>query len=62
MFQDNVKARLLQPAGRYVRAARAPNETRCRVQLMLQDEARRRIAQTIERAGVTLRPVQGKQS
>jgi len=59
MFQDNVKARVLQPDGSYVRAKRASGEPACRVQVMLQDDARRRMAQAIERAGVTLRPVTG---
>jgi polyphosphate kinase len=59
MFQDNVKARVLQPDGSYVRAGRASREPACRVQVMLQEDARRRMAQAIERAGVTLRPVTG---
>jgi polyphosphate kinase len=59
MFQDNVKARALQPDGTYVRAVRAAGEPACRVQVILQEDARRRMAQAIERAGVTLRPVTG---
>ncbi len=59
MFRDNVKARVLGPDGTYVRAAPGPNEPRCRVQVLLQDEAQRRAAQAIERAGVTFRPAPG---
>jgi polyphosphate kinase len=59
MFRDNVKARVLGPDGTYVRAAAGPNEPRCRVQVLLQDEAQRRAAQAIERAGVTFRPAPG---
>jgi polyphosphate kinase len=59
MFRDNVKARVLGPDGTYVRAAPGPNESRCRVQVLLQDEAQRRAAQAIERAGVTFRPAPG---
>ena len=57
MFRDNMKARALGPDGVYTRASPGPAEPACRVQVMLQEEARRRAAQAIERAGVTFRPV-----
>jgi polyphosphate kinase len=59
MFRDTVKARSLNPDGVYTRVAAVPNEPPCRVQHALQEEARRRSAQALERAGVTLRPSRG---
>ena len=59
MFRDTVKARSLGPDGVYTRIARAKNEPPFRVQQWLQEEARRRTAQSIERAGITLRPADG---
>jgi polyphosphate kinase len=59
MFRDNVKARILGSDGAYTRAAPAPKEAPYRVQVVLQEEARRRSAQAIERAGVTFRPAFG---
>ena len=56
MFLDNVKARVLGADGQYTRVPRGASEPRVRVQVQLQEEARRRMAQAIERAGVTLRP------
>ena len=56
MFRDNVKARCLQPDGRYVRRTPAPDEEPFRAQQFLQDEARRRASLMRHRAGVTFRP------
>jgi polyphosphate kinase len=55
MFRDTVKARALGPDGVYRRVSGSPREAPCRVQQLLQDEARRRTAQAIDRAGVTFR-------
>ena len=60
MFRDNMKARVLGPDGVYTRASANAAEPACRVQVMLQEEARRRAAQAIERAGVTFKPVATK--
>ena len=60
MFRDNVKGRWLGPDGVYRRAARTADEPPCRVQNVLQEEARRRMAAALERAGVTFRPAAGK--
>jgi len=60
MFRDNVKGRWLGPDGVYRRAARTADEPPCRVQHVLQEEARRRMAAALERAGVTFRPAAGK--
>jgi polyphosphate kinase len=57
MFRDNVKARVLGSDGTYTRASPVGADPVCRVQVMLQEEAHRRTAQAIDRAGVTLRPV-----
>ena len=59
MFRDNVKARCLGADGHYTRAAGGRGDAPCRVQDLLQDEARRRMAAAIERAGVTFRPAVG---
>jgi polyphosphate kinase len=56
MFRDTVKARRLEPDGTYTRVRPAENEPRCRVQQMLQEEARRRTSQARERAGVSFAP------
>jgi polyphosphate kinase len=56
MFRDNVKARVLGPDGVYTRATATADDPPCRVQVTLQEDARRRTAQAIERAGVTFRP------
>jgi polyphosphate kinase len=61
MFRDNVKARVLGPDGTYTRRSTGADETSCRVQMSLQEDARRRTAQAIERAGVTFRPAGGDQ-
>jgi polyphosphate kinase len=60
MFRDNVKARVLGPDGEYTRVTPGKGDTACRVQMVLQEEARRKEAQAIERAGVTFRPSPGK--
>ena len=62
MFRDTEKARSLGPDGVYTRAAGSANDTPCRVQQLLQEEARRRAAQAIERAGVTFRAARGDSS
>ena len=59
MFRDNVKARVLGPDGVYTRASATADDSPCRVQVALQEDARRRTAQAIERAGVTFRPAPG---
>ena len=57
MFRDNVKARVLSADGTYARpSAASTGGPICRIQVTLQQEARRREAQAIERAGVTFRP------
>ena len=56
MFRDTVKGRWLGPDGAYARAARTPGEAPYRVQVALQDEARRRAAQALDRSGVAFRP------
>ena len=56
MFRDNVKARVLQADGTYVRRTAPPDEPPFRVQEHLQHEAHRRAALARERAGVTLIP------
>ena len=56
MFRDNVKARALGSDGVYTRLSPGADDSVCRVQVTLQEEARRRSAQAIERAGVTFRP------
>ncbi len=56
MFRDNVKARALGADGRYTRVLPPAGDPRCRVQSLLQEEAKRRSAQAVERAGVTFRP------
>jgi polyphosphate kinase len=56
MFRDNVKARRLRSDGVYVPVPRKRGETPCRVQQVLQAEARRRTAAAVERLGVTFRP------
>ena len=61
MFRDNVKARVLGPDGTYTRRAPTTDEGSCRVQMALQEDARRRTAQAIERAGVTFKPAGGDQ-
>jgi polyphosphate kinase len=60
MFRDTTKARRLGADGVYTRVAPAEREAPCRVQQVLQEEAQRRMAQAIERAGVTLRPAYGQ--
>jgi polyphosphate kinase len=60
MFRDNAKARVLGPDGGYTRVS--TTDPVCRAQVALQEEARRRAAQAIERAGVTLRPASSKSS
>jgi polyphosphate kinase len=60
MFRDNVKARVLGSDGVYTRVLAAASDPACRVQTLLQEEARRRAAQAIERAGVTFRPSEGR--
>ena len=60
MFRDNVKARWLGADGVYRRAARTADEPPFRVQQVLQEEARRRMAAARDRAGVTFRPAAGK--
>ncbi len=59
MFRDNVKARVLEPDGTYRRVSPAAADQVCRVQVALQEEARRRSAQAVDRAGVTFQPVTG---
>jgi len=56
MFRDNVKARVLGADGGYTRVSPSGGEAPCRVQSILQEEAKRRAAQAVERAGVTFRP------
>jgi hypothetical protein len=60
MFRDNVKARVLGSDGVYTRVLAAASDPACRVQTLLQEEARRRAAQAIERAGVTFQPSEGR--
>jgi len=60
MFRDNVKARVLGPDGTYTRISSPSGDQACRVQVLLQEEARRRTAQAVDRAGVTFQPVSGK--
>ncbi len=59
MFQDTVKARCLGADGVYTRVKPVKNEAPFQVQQWLHDEARRRAAQSAERAGVTFRPARG---
>jgi polyphosphate kinase len=59
MFSDNVKARVLGPDGRYTRRSLAAGEPAVRVQKLLQEDARRREAQALDRKGATLHPVEG---
>ena len=59
MFRDTTKARRLGPDGVYTRVAPSGGEPPCRVQQLLHEEAQRRMAQAIERAGVTFRPEYG---
>ncbi len=59
MFRDTVKARSLGPDGVYTRVAGGVDEAPFRVQQVLQDEALRRTAHALERAGVTFRPAHG---
>ena len=51
MFRDTVKARRLDADGIYTRVQPEPGQSPCRVQQMMQEEAHRRIAQALERAG-----------
>jgi polyphosphate kinase len=60
MFRDTTKARRLGADGRYTRVTPTGHDAPCRVQRMLQEEAQRRMAQAIERAGVTFRPAYGE--
>jgi len=60
MFRDNVKARRLGADGVYRRRERA-DEPPFRVQLHLQEEARRHAALARERVGVILRPEQRRE-
>jgi polyphosphate kinase len=62
MFRDNVKARQLGGDGTYRRKAAGAGEPPCRVQQVLQDEARRAAALAREGSGVTLRPEERKAS
>jgi hypothetical protein len=62
MFNDNVKAHSLGPDGVYTRVARPAKAQRCRVQEALQEEARRRTSQALDRAGVTFRPAHADSS
>ena len=62
MFRDNVKARVLGADGRYARVSPSAADPRCRVQSLLQEEAKRRAAQAVERAGVTFRPTRSATS
>ncbi len=59
MFNDNVKARTLGADGEYTRIQPPATAPRCRVQQSLQEEARRRTTQVLDRAGVTFRPASG---
>ena len=59
MFRDNAKARVLTASGVYNRVLAGPGDARCQVQVLLQEEASRREAQAIDRAGITLRPSVG---
>jgi polyphosphate kinase len=56
MFQDTVKGRSLGRDGVYTRAVRPRGEPPYRAQLALQDEARRRAAQALDRTGVSFAP------
>jgi len=58
MFRDTAKARRLHPDGTYTRVA-PHGEPRYRVQQVLQDDARRRVAQARDRAGVTFQAEEG---
>jgi polyphosphate kinase len=60
MFRDTTKARRLGADGRYTRVTPTGHDAPCRVQRLLQEEAQRRMAQAIERAGVTFRPAYGE--
>ena len=53
MFADNVKARCLNADGTYTRVAAPEGEPPRRVQVILQEEARRRMLHARERAGVS---------
>jgi polyphosphate kinase len=59
MFRDTVKARWLQPDGRYVRRSTPPGEPAYRVQQGLQEEAARTARLARERVGVEFRPEHG---
>jgi polyphosphate kinase len=54
-FRDNVKARALGPDGTYTRVTPGKGDAKCRSQVALQEDARRRAAQAIDRAGVTFK-------
>jgi polyphosphate kinase len=62
VWRDNVKARCLRSDGAYERKKRPRNDQPFRIQQYLQDEARRRMSQMRERAGVTFRPERSEQS
>ena len=62
MFRDTTKARRLGADGVYTRVAPSGGEPPCRVQQLLHEEAQRRMAQAIERAGVAFRPVDASTS
>ena len=57
MFQDNVKARVLQPDGSYRRKRPAQGEEPYRLQVELQDEARRTAARLQAAARLSLQPI-----
>jgi polyphosphate kinase len=57
MFADNVKARRLNADGSYTRVAPGAGEPPRRAQTLMQDEAKRRMAQARERAGVSFAAV-----
>jgi polyphosphate kinase len=59
MFRDTVKARWLQPDGRYVRRPAGRGEPEYRVQQGLQEEAVRTARLARERVGVEFRPEHG---
>jgi polyphosphate kinase len=57
MFQDNVKARRLQPDGTYKRRKPAKGEEPFRAQAHLYREAQRALERARAKAGVTLEPI-----
>ena len=57
MFQDNVKARRLQPDGSYKRKPPAKGEEPFRAQLRLYEDALRSFQKAAAASGVVLEPI-----